>query len=297
MSQTQRARIDDSSFTAALAPILALAMAEDIGDGDITGNATVKTGTIATARIIAKETVTVCGLEVWAQLMDHLAPGKYSFQGGLADGARAHRDEEIARVQGPARALLAGERIAMNLICHLTGIATLTSRFVEIAGGLTILDTRKTTPGFRILDKYAVRVGGGHNHRMSLNSGVLIKENHVVSAGSVAEAVRRARELAPTGVRVECEVRNRKELQDAVRAGAEAVLLDNMGDAQIEECLELLKAEGTDIFVEASGNMTLERVTALAPLAEKGLTAVSIGALTHSRPYADLSMLMNLNQD
>ena len=180
----------------------------------------------------------------------------------------------------------------MNLICHITGIATTTANFVEHAGSLRVLDTRKTTPGLRALEKYAVRMGGGFNHRMGLDGGILIKENHIASAGSVEAAVTKARIQAPHSLKIQCEVTSLEEAERAVAAGADALLLDNMSNALLEQCA---LAHGEKTFLEASGNMTLERIKTLAPLAEKGLHAVSVGALIHSRPYADLSMRMTLS--
>jgi nicotinate-nucleotide pyrophosphorylase (carboxylating) len=156
-----------------------------------------------------------------------------------------------------------------------------------------VLDTRKTTPGLRSLEKYAVRTGGGHNHRFSLEAGVLIKENHITASGSVAAAVSAAREHAPHSLRIQCEVCTVEQAEEALEAGAEALLLDNMSNAMLADCAGRF---GGRAFLEASGNMNLERVRTLAPLAEHGLDAVSVGALVHSRPYADLSMLLEVSK-
>jgi len=279
--------------SSALEPLLNLAIQEDIGEGDLTGNATVSANQRATAHIVAKEEVVACGLPIWSDLMNRIAPDTCSLSFMVSEGTRATPGTRLATMHGPARALLAGERIAMNLICHLTGIATFTSRFVAIAGELKVLDTRKTTPGQRLIEKYAVRIGGGNNHRMSLDTGILIKENHITSCGSLEKALRQAKEIAGQA-QVECEVQNLEELEDAIKGGADAVLLDNMSNEEILECARLAKARAPGVFVEASGNMSMERIASLKHLVKEGLHAVSVGALTHSRPYADLSMLMTL---
>jgi nicotinate-nucleotide pyrophosphorylase (carboxylating) len=191
----------------------------------------------------------------------------------------------VARVTGNARALLSAERTALNLVQRMSGVATLTRRFVDAAAGrCRITDTRKTTPGLRALQRYAVRCGGGHNHRNDLGSGVLIKENHIRCAGGVGPAITAARALAPHTMRVECEVTDLDELRQALDAAADVVLLDNMDDAQVQRAMEVVAGRAT---VEVSGNMSLPRVPRLAEL---GVDVISVGALTHSAPAADLSL-------
>jgi nicotinate-nucleotide pyrophosphorylase (carboxylating) len=196
----------------------------------------------------------------------------------------------VARAEGPARALLAAERTALNLLCHLSGVATLTARFVrQVEGtGARILDTRKTIPGLRALEKAAVAAGGGTNHRMGLYDAILIKENHAALAGGVGEAVRRARDQRPD-LPVEVECRNLDEVGQGVEAGADRLLLDNMSPAQLQEAVSAARGGGSGPELEASGGITLENV---AEIAASGVDYVSIGALTHSAPALDLSMTL-----
>ncbi len=211
----------------------------------------------------------------------------------IAEGAPAERDDEVFRLEGPLRGLLIGERVALNLLGRLSGIATLTRSFVEEveaeAPGTTarVTDTRKTTPGLRTLEKHAVRMGGGSNHRFSLSSGVLIKENHIAACGSVAEAIRRARHEVPHSLKVEVEVTGLEELGQALEAGADAVLLDNMDDRAIEAAVRRVRSEGRPVLIEASGELSLERIGRVAAL---GVDLLSVGALTHSARSANLSM-------
>src|SRR4051812_16017519 len=201
---------------------------------------------------------------------------------------------DVALVSGPARALLAGERTALNLLCHLSGVATLTARFARAVAGTeaVILDTRKTTPGLRSLEKAAVAAGGGRNHRMGLHDAVLIKENHVALAGGLAEAVRRAREAQPER-EIEVECRSAPEIDEALGTGADRLLLDNMKPAQLEAAVAArdaaARAHGPVATLEASGGITLDNV---AEIAATGVDFVSVGALTHSAPALDLSMLL-----
>jgi nicotinate-nucleotide pyrophosphorylase (carboxylating) len=198
----------------------------------------------------------------------------------------------VARAEGPARALLAAERTALNLLSHLSGIATLTTRFVrEVDGtGARILDTRKTTPGLRALEKAAVAAGGGTNHRMGLFDAILIKENHAALAGGVGEAVRRAQEARPD-LPVEVECRDLEEVREAVEVGADRILLDNMMPAQLQEAVSAARRGGGGPELEASGGVTLENV---AEIAASGVDFISVGALTHSAPALDLSMTLEL---
>jgi nicotinate-nucleotide pyrophosphorylase (carboxylating) len=241
---------------------------------------------------VAKSPLRICGLPIWASVLKRL-DSPISVHEVLSEGSDVTPGAVLAKITGNARDLLAAERIVMNLVCHLTGIATLTAQFVSVAGNLKVLDTRKTTPGLRSLEKYAVRIGGGHNHRFSLEAGVLIKENHIVAAGSVSKAVNAAKHHAPHSLRIQCEVCTIEEAESALAAGADALLLDNMTNEQLAECASRF---GTQAFLEASGNMNLERVQSLAELAQNGLNAVSVGALIHSRPYADLSMLLEVSK-
>jgi nicotinate-nucleotide pyrophosphorylase (carboxylating) len=254
-------------------------LAEDFGDGDLTSESVVPEGTAAEGAILLKERGVVCGLEVVHAVFGELDPN-VRFEASAADGAET--EGEVARLEGDGRALLGGERLALNVLGRLSGIATATRRYVDaVAGtGATILDTRKTTPGLRALEKYAVRCGGGTNHRLGLDDGILIKDNHLRLAGSIGVAVERAK---ATGVEVEVECDTLEQVREALDAGADMILLDNMRPAQLAEAVAL--AGGCAL--EASGGITLDNVRAVA---ESGVDFVSIGALTHSARALDVSM-------
>ncbi|BBL93514.1 carboxylating nicotinate-nucleotide diphosphorylase [Thermus thermophilus] len=260
---------------------------EDLGQGDLTSLLVVPEDLEGEAVILAKEGGVLAGLWV-AERVFALADPRTAFAPLVAEGARVAEGTEVARVRGPLRGILAGERLALNLLQRLSGIATLTRAYVEALAGTKaqILDTRKTTPGLRALEKYAVRVGGGRNHRYGLFDGILIKENHVRAAGGVGEAVRRAKARAPHYLKVEVEVRDLAELEEALEAGADLILLDNF---PLEALREAVRRVGGRVPLEASGNMTLERAKAAA---EAGVDYVSVGALTHSAKALDLSLLV-----
>jgi nicotinate-nucleotide pyrophosphorylase (carboxylating) len=270
---------------------VARALAEDLGSGDVTSEATVPADATARARIVQKQAGVVFGLDAAAETFAQAgAPGLER----LAD-VGAWRDEvpaDVAAIAGPARALLAGERTALNLLGHLSGVATLTARFVAAVAdtGVAILDTRKTLPGLRALEKAAVAAGGGTNHRMGLDDAILIKENHVAIAGGVARAVDLARAARPD-LEVEVECRNRAEVEEALAAGADRLLLDNIGPDRLRQAVALRNGAGSDARLEASGGVTLDNVAAIAIT---GVELISIGALTHSAPALDLSMLLDV---
>ena len=260
---------------------------EDLGQGDLTSLLVVPEDLEGEAVILAKEGGVLAVLWV-AERVFALADPRTAFTPLVAEGARVAEGTEVARVRGPLRGILAGERLALNLLQRLSGIATLTRAYVEALAGTKaqILDTRKTTPGLRALEKYAVRVGGGRNHRYGLFDGILLKENHVRAAGGVGEAVRRAKARAPHYLKVEVEVRSLEELEEALEAGADLILLDNF---PLEALREAVRRVGGMVPLEASGNMTLERAKAAA---EAGVDYVSVGALTHSAKALDLSLLV-----
>ena len=260
---------------------------EDLGQGDLTSLLVVPEDLEGEAVILAKEGGVLAGLWV-AERVFALADPRTAFTPLVAEGARVAEGTEVARVRGPLRGILAGERLALNLLQRLSGIATLTRAYVEALAGTKaqILDTRKTTPGLRALEKYAVRVGGGRNHRYGLFDGILLTENHVRAAGGVGEAVRRAKARAPHYLKVEVEVRSLEELEEALEAGADLILLDNF---PLEALREAVRRVGGRVPLEASGNMTLERAKAAA---EAGVDYVSVGALTHSAKALDLSLLV-----
>jgi len=269
-----------------LDPILRNALTEDIGTGDVTTAATVEAGSMAGAELVAKEDFVLAGMPV-AQRVFQLLDSNIAFEPLLQDGQTVKRGEVLAWIKGSSAMLLQGERVALNLLQRLSGVATLTRRFVdEIAGtNAIIVDTRKTTPGLRILEKYAVRMGGGGNHRMALYDGVLIKENHVVAAGGIAAAVERAKRHVPHTLKVEVEVRDLDEVSQALNAGADILLLDNMNISQLRAAVELV---GDRAETEASGGVNLETVREIA---ETGVKLISVGALTHSYRSVDISML------
>ncbi len=273
---------------------VARALAEDLGDGDVTSLATVPEEARARARIVQKEPGVVFGLEAVAEVARQ--SGVESVDSLVVEGQwREEVPAEVVFAAGSARSLLAAERTALNFLGHLSGIATLTARYVEaVAGtGASILDTRKTLPGLRELDKAAVAAGGGLNKRMGLYDAILIKENHIALAGSLAKAVYGARKARPD-LAVEVEVRDLDEAAYALGTGADRLLLDNMGPEQLAAAVKLRDehAGGEDgATLEASGGVTLDNVRAVA---ESGVDFISIGALTHSAPSLDFSMLMEI---
>lgn len=277
-----------------LSELVARALAEDVGPGDVTAEAVVPASARARATIVQKAPGVLFGLDVAEEAFRQA--GAESFDRKAAEGEwRDDVPAEVAAIEGPARALLAAERTALNFLCHLSGVATLTTRFVRAVEGTgaTILDTRKTTPGLRALEKAAVAAGGGHNHRMGLHDAILVKENHIAIAGDVAEAVRRAREARPD-LDAEVECRSVAEMEEALDAGAERVLLDNFELDELRRAVEVrdaaASAHGPMATLEASGGVTLENVRAIA---ETGVDYISVGALTHSAPALDLSMLLD----
>jgi nicotinate-nucleotide pyrophosphorylase (carboxylating) len=263
--------------------IVRRAIAEDLGWGDVTTEATVPDDLRARGTILAKSRCVIAGLEVGIEAFRQLDPAVV-VEHFRQDGDTCEPGDRVAQVTGFARTLLTAERTALNFIQRLSGIATLTRRYVEAASGLiTVLDTRKTTPTQRVLDKYAVRAGGGTNHRMTLDSAILIKDNHVRLAGGIATALARAR-AAESDLTIEIEVQTLTELDEALAAGADRVLVDNL---RLEEIVEAVRRTRGRALVEISGGVTLER---LPELARTGAEFVSVGALTHSAPAADLSL-------
>ncbi len=266
--------------------IIQNALQEDIGSGDITTAATIDPGTVIRAELVAKEDFTLAGIDV-ARRVFYRLDNEVAFESLSCDGHPVRRGEVFAWIKGDAATLLQGERVALNLLQRMCGIATLTSRFVEAVRGTdaAIVDTRKTTPGLKVLEKYAVRMGGGRNHRTSLYDGVLIKENHIAAAGGIATAVARARERVSHVHKIEIETQNLKEVRQALEAGADIILLDNMDLSMLREAVELVEGKA---LTEASGGVNLETVR---DIAETGVDFISVGALTHSFRAMDISML------
>jgi nicotinate-nucleotide pyrophosphorylase (carboxylating) len=269
--------------------VLRTALAEDVGAGDITTRLTVAPETQARAEISVKEEAVVAGIPLVRRVCA-AAGGGIEVQELVADGARVAAGDTLALLKGPARRCLGSERVALNLLQHLCGIATLTSRFVAaVAGcGCRIVDTRKTLPGLRTLEKYAVRVGGGFNHRQRLDDGILIKNNHITAAGGVAAAVAAARVGAPHGLKVEVECTTLGEVSEGLTAGAEIILLDNM---PVDTMVSAVRRIAGRAIVEASGGIDLDNVRSVA---EAGVDIISVGALTHSAPAIDIHMTLFL---
>ena len=263
--------------------LLQRALEEDLGAGDLTTDAVLPDKVEAVGTFLARESLVVAGLPIAQRIFELLDPG-LRFQALAEEGAQVNRGR-LAEVRGDARPLLRGERVALNFLQRLSGIASLTRRFVMRLEGTRALirDTRKTSPGLRLLEKYAVRIGGGTNHRFGLYDGVLIKENHAQIAGSVGEAVKRAKARYKGERPVQAEVRDENELRQALAAGADAILLDNMSVEQVDTAVQLVARR---VPVEASGGIRLENVRAYA---ECGVDFISVGALTHSAPAADIS--------
>jgi nicotinate-nucleotide pyrophosphorylase (carboxylating) len=277
-------------LTPAVTRLVELAIEEDLGRGDATTQALVGPAASATAHLVARQRLTVAGLDIAAAVFHRLDPS-ITIETHIADGAEAQPGARVATYRGAAAALLSGERTALNFLQRLSGVATLTRAFVTAAQGtsLRITDTRKTTPGFRLLEKYAVRTGGGSNHRFDLGSGVLIKDNHVALAGSVSEAVRRAKGRVPHSLNIEVEVDTLAQLDEALAAGVAIVLLDNFTDTDLRKAMARIRAVQPRPLVEVSGGVTLARIPELARL---GVDLVSVGALTHSAPAVDLALDM-----
>ncbi len=269
-----------------LTQLVKAALDEDGAFNDLTTIATVVSDRHARARLVARATGVLCGVplavEAFRQLDD-----KITIRVDHEDGSELEPGSSVLYLSGHARALLAAERVALNFMQRLSGIASLTARYVDAVRGTRarILDTRKTTPGWRLLEKYAVRAGGGVNHRLNLSSAVLIKDNHLAAVdGDVAVAVRRARDIAPAGTKVEVECDNIDQVRAALDTGADIIMLDNMTPAQMANCVKLVSGRA---ITEASGGVTLETVRAIA---ETGVDWISVGALTHSAPSLDLAL-------
>jgi nicotinate-nucleotide pyrophosphorylase (carboxylating) len=275
-------------LTPAVTRLIELAIEEDLGRGDATTQAMVGPEASATAHLVARQRLTLAGLDVAAAVFHRLDPS-IAIEAQIEDGAEARPGARVATYRGAAAALLSGERTALNFLQRLSGVATLTRAFVAAAQGtsLRITDTRKTTPGFRLLEKYAVRMGGGSNHRFDLGSGVLIKDNHVALAGSVSEAVRRAKGRVPHSLNIEVEVDTLAQLDEALAAGVAIVLLDNFTETDLGKAMARIRAVKPRPLVEVSGGVTLARIPELARL---GVDLVSVGALTHSAPAVDLAL-------
>jgi len=275
-------------MTKDLRRLISEALEEDIGQEDITTNRTVPADARCRVRLWAKQDGILSGIEAFRMVFDRLK-ADISQWDALSNGDRFADGDDVATFEGDARPVLTAERTAMNILRHLTGIATLTAKYVAAVDGLgcRICDTRKTTPLLRRLEKEAVVHGGGTNHRHTLFNGVLIKENHIAMAGGIYKAVENATAGAHHLMKIEVEVTNLHEFEEAVEAGADAIMLDNMGHDDMREAVQ--RAKGKKILIEASGNASLDNIRAIA---ETGIHLISVGALTHSAPAIDLSLII-----
>ena len=269
--------------------LIDLALDEDVAFGDVTSQSIFAVDHISKARVVAREDMVVCGLEIARRVFSRVDPA-LQIDLKTIDGERVSEGSPVLLAEGPTISLLTAERTALNFLQRLSGIATLSRRFAdaaEMAGtGVRIVDTRKTTPGWRALEKYAVRCGGCFNHRASLSEHVLIKENHITAAGSLAKAVRMARDFAPHCAKIEVETENLDDVTEALQAKADVIMLDNMTPAQIEQAVALINKAA---LIEISGGV---RLSTVADYALPGVDVISVGALTHSATAADFSMIL-----
>ena len=266
--------------------IVRRALSEDIDRGDLTTEACVSPTAMGAAVLNAREPLVMCGLPIVEEVYAQLDP-LVDVERHTDDGDSIEAGAPVATISGPATAILLGERVALNFVQRLSGVSTMTRRFVDALpdGSPTrITDTRKTTPGLRAFERYAVRCGGGYNHREDLGAAVLIKDNHIAAAGGIREAIERAKARAPHTCRIECEVDTRAQLDEALAAGADIVMLDHFDDAQVREAIDVVAGKAV---VEVSGGITLDRVASLGAM---GVDVISVGALTHSSPSCDLGL-------
>ena len=277
--------IDEVSMKLRADELIRMALAEDVTSEDVSTNSVLKDYTFGEAELICKQDGVVAGLAVCARVFELLGEGA-DVRFFVKDGDSVHKGQLLASVAGDMRAILTGERTALNYLQRMSGIATYTAKMVKLleGSGLQLVDTRKTTPNMRIFEKYAVRVGGGGNHRFNLSDAVLLKDNHIGAAGGVKQAVAAAKAYAPFTMKIEVETENMGMVKDAVEAGADIVMLDNMTDDEMREAVKYIAGRA---LVEISGNVTAENVSRLKNI---GANVVSCGALTHSAPILDVSL-------
>ena len=268
--------------------IIKRCLQEDIGTGDITTNSIIPNDAVTTGIIHAKQSGTAAGIDIAKRVFQHLDP-EIEFNAKVKDGDKIEPRTVLAEIKGRARAILTGERLALNFLQRLSGIATKTAVLVELVSmyPVRIVDTRKTTPGLRMLEKYAVRVGGGYNHRFGLYDAILIKDNHIKAAGGISQAVNLARRSNPHTVKIEVEVQELAGVEEALRAKADIIMLDNMDPSVMREAVELINGRA---LVEASGGISEESIVAVA---KSGVNLISVGALTHSAAALDISLDIN----
>lgn len=275
----------NTDYLSPIEKIIDIALKEDLGPGDITTSAIIDPSIKGKARLLAKEEIILAGVEVFSKVFSRLDP-EIVVEWTYYDGDVVPNGKDIGIVKGSMRGILIGERTALNFLQHLSGISTLTRRYVEKIdpSQVRVIDTRKTTPGLRILEKYAVRMGGGTNHRFGLFDGILIKDNHIAVAGSISEALEKIKGRVPHTLKIEVEVENIKGVEEAIRAGADAILLDNMS---LEEMKEAVSIAGGRVLLEASGGVTLESIEEIS---KTGIDLISVGAITHSARSVDISL-------
>lgn len=268
-------------------------LAEDIGRGDITTRSCVAPETRGVGRFLAKEDLVICGLDVAEAVFFHLNPDVSELETTYKDGDEVTSGTVFGTLKGYADVLLVGERVALNLIQRMSGVATLTRAYVKAIDGTNavIVDTRKTTPGLRLLEKYAVTIGGGRNHRLGLDDGILIKDNHIALAGGVTEAVTAAKNFAGHLHKIEVEVTNWAQLREAINAGAEIVMLDNQTPDEAAKLVGMARDMNPKVLIEASGGMDLDRVRSFA---EAGVDLISVGRITHSAKAVDISFKIQI---
>ena len=270
--------------------LIDLALEEDAAFGDVTSQSIFSSDHVSRATILAREDMVVCGLDIAKRVFHRVDPGmKVSLE--ASDGDQLTNGSTVLKAEGSTISLLIAERTALNFLQRLSGIASLSRRYADATAdtGVRIVDTRKTTPGWRALEKYAVRCGGCFNHRSSLGEHVLIKENHITAAGSLKKAVKLARDFAPHCAKIEVETESLDDVKEALKAGAEVIMLDNMSPSQIQQAVALINKAAT---IEVSGGISLDTIS---DYALPGVDVISIGALTHSAPAADFSMIIPLN--
>ncbi|MEA2013949.1 MAG: carboxylating nicotinate-nucleotide diphosphorylase [Thermodesulfobacteriota bacterium] len=269
-----------------LKELIRAALDEDIGSGDLTASSILTGGETGTAQVVSKGKTIVAGIDVFGEVF-HVLDSSLGFEAYFCDGQPVEKGNDIACISGGLKNILLAERVALNLFQRMCGIATMTHRYVEeVKGtGVRILDTRKTTPNLRTLEKYAVKTGGGCNHRFGLYDGVIIKDNHISVAGGISNAVKKVVENVPPTVKIEVETKNLQEVEEALASGADIIMLDNMGTGEMTKAVSLIAGRA---LIEASGNVTLLNVKEIA---QTGVDFISVGALTHSVSAADISLV------
>jgi nicotinate-nucleotide pyrophosphorylase (carboxylating) len=268
---------------------------EDVGSGDVTTQMTIPVGHQSKGIIHAKEDGVICGIPI-AELVFEVVDPTLSFTALVEEGQAVTKGTVIIEVEGSTHAILTGERLALNLMQRLSGVASRTASFVQVLDGLPtrLVDTRKTTPGHRMLEKYAVRIGGGFNHRFGLYDAVMIKDNHIKGAGGIRQAVSRARKNIPHTMSIEVETENLEQVEEALAAGADIIMLDNMSNEMMKQAVAKIKAKAPHVKTEASGNVSLETVRGIA---ETGVEVISVGRLTYSFSSLDISLDLNAKKE